>query len=66
MDKRFAVSLLDQMMVMAKATWLTKDGVYFMWEGLGCCCMNTVDVDHYGSFGTTHLFPELRKPLPMW
>lgn len=63
LEPRFALSLLDQAMVMAKATWLIENGTYFMWEGLGCCCMNTVDVDHYGSFGTIHLFPELRKTV---
>ena len=32
-----AVSLLDQMAI-GQGDLSTKDGVYFMWEGLGCCC----------------------------
>jgi len=63
LEERFALSLLDQAAVMAKATWVAENGDYFMWEGLGCCCMNTVDVDHYGSFGTVHLFPRLRATV---
>lgn len=60
LDPRFRAALLDQASTLAKATWLAKDGSFFIWEGLGHCGIDTVDVDHYGSFGLAALFPELR------
>jgi len=63
LDEAFALSLLDQLNVLSKSSWFTKDGGFYLWEGHGCCCLNTVDVDHYSSFGLIHLFPGLRKKV---
>lgn len=60
LDPLFRAALLDQASSLAKATWLAKDGSFFIWEGLGHCGIDTVDVDHYGSFGPAALFPQLR------
>ena len=34
---------------------------FAIWEGLGCCGMQTLDVTYYGSFPILILFPELEK-----
>ena len=61
LDPHLALALLDQCNVLVASTWLTDDGRLFVWEGTGQAGLNTVDVDHYGSFGLAMLFPELRK-----
>lgn len=60
LDPKFAASLLDQLSTLTKASFYTKAGEYFLWEGLGSCGMNTVDVQHYASFGVLHLFPSIQ------
>jgi uncharacterized protein (DUF608 family) len=59
----FALSLLDQMNTIARSSWWTRDGFFGIWEGLGHAGINTVDVDHYGSFGLIDLFPRLRSKV---
>jgi uncharacterized protein (DUF608 family) len=49
------------MNTLTKASWYSKDGVFYQWEGLGCCCLNTVDVQHYASFALATLFPQLQR-----
>jgi uncharacterized protein (DUF608 family) len=60
LEPAFAATLLDQLSTLVKSTWLTAEGDYFIWEGLGHASMNTVDVEHYGSFALALLFPQLR------
>lgn len=61
LDPHLALALLDQCNVLVASTWFTADGRLFVWEGTGQAGLNTVDVDHYGSFALALLFPELRK-----
>lgn len=60
LDPSLALALLDQAHILFKLSWYSKDGKFFLWEGLGQGGMNTVDVEHYGSFGVALLFPGLR------
>lgn len=60
LDPALALALLDQAHTLFKSSWYSKDGRFFLWEGLGHAGMNTVDVEHYGSFGVALLFPALR------
>jgi uncharacterized protein (DUF608 family) len=45
--------------VFVRAAWWDYDGRFGVWEGLGCCGMQTVDVGHYASLATLQLFPQL-------
>lgn len=60
LEPALALALLDQAHTLFKSSWYSKEGHFFLWEGLGQAGMNTVDVEHYGSFGTALLFPNLR------
>jgi uncharacterized protein (DUF608 family) len=53
----------SQLSTLAKATWWTRDGDFAVWEGLGCCGLNTTDIMYQGSFGILALFPELQKRM---
>ncbi len=57
----FAAALLDQLSTLARTTWVTADDTFFIWEGYGEACLNTVDVDHYGSHAVALLWPALRR-----
>jgi len=50
-----------QLSTLAKATWWAKDGSFGVWEGLGCCGLNTTDVSYHGSFPLLTLFPYLER-----
>lgn len=50
-----------QLSTLAKATWWTKDDSFGVWEGLGCCGLNTTDVSYHGSFPLLALFPQLER-----
>ena len=51
-----------QLSTFVKASWLTKDGRFGVWEGgCGCCGLQTTDVSYYGSWLYAKLFPELEK-----
>lgn len=63
LEPAFAAALLDQAATLVNGSWLTRAGDFFLWEGVGQAGMNTVDVDHYGSFGVALLFPELRRKV---
>jgi uncharacterized protein (DUF608 family) len=45
----------------AKATWWDKSGRFAIWEGLGCCGLQTLDISLYGTFPVIQWFPELEK-----
>ena len=50
-----------QLPTLFKSSWLDRSGRFGIWEGLGLCGLQTVDVGFYGSFAVLHLFPELEK-----
>ncbi len=50
-----------QFTTLFKSSWWTLDGTFAIWEGLGCCGTQTVDVAYYGSISLVMLFPELAK-----
>ena len=59
----------SQLSTLIKCTWLTKDGDFGLWEGLGDeyfsgpsrAAFNTTDVMFYASIALLALFPELEK-----
>lgn len=59
----FKLALLDQLSTLTKSTHYIKNGRVGLQEGLGCCAFNTVDVDHYSSYGLATLFPEIRRKI---
>lgn len=50
-----------QLTTLTKASWWDKKGRFGIWEGLGCCGLQTTDVTHYGSFPIAQFFPEIQK-----
>ncbi len=50
-----------QMTTFTKSTWWDKSGRFAVWEGLGCCGLQTLDITLYGSFPIVLFFPELQK-----
>ncbi len=52
-----------QLSTLAKATWWTRDGDFAVWEGVGCCGLNTTDIMYQGSFSILALFPQLQKRM---
>jgi uncharacterized protein (DUF608 family) len=59
----FPDSWSSQLSTLAKATWWTREGDFAVWEGIGCCGLNTTDIMYQGSFGILALFPELQKRM---
>lgn len=57
----FIDSVNAQFTTAYKSSWWTKDGTFAIWEGLGCCGMQTLDVAYYGSVSIIMLFPDLAK-----
>ena len=53
--------IASQLTTLVKSTYYTKDGLFGIWEGYGCCGLNTTDVAYYGSIMILQLFPELEK-----
>jgi uncharacterized protein (DUF608 family) len=52
-------ALNAQLTTMIKSSWFVRDGRFAIWEGLGCCGLQTLDVAYYGSQPVALLFPEL-------
>jgi uncharacterized protein (DUF608 family) len=50
-----------QLTTFVKSSFYVRDGRFGLWEGLGCCGLQTLDVSYYGSFPILLLFPELEK-----
>ena len=50
-----------QLTTFAKETWWTEDGTWAVWEGMGCCGLQTLDVGFYGSTPIALFFPEQEK-----
>ncbi|MEM2415170.1 MAG: GH116 family glycosyl hydrolase [Thermoproteota archaeon] len=53
--------IASQITTLVKSTYYTRDMVFGIWEGYGCCGLNTLDVGFYGSLMILQLFPELEK-----
>ena len=45
--------------VLLRSAWWDAAGCFAVWEGLGCCGMQTIDVAHYASLPILEFFPEL-------
>ncbi len=50
-----------QLTTFVKSSWLVRDGRFGIWEGLGCCGLQTLDVSYYGSHAVALFFPELEQ-----
>jgi uncharacterized protein (DUF608 family) len=50
-----------QLTTFVKSSFYVKDGRFGIWEGLGCCGLQTLDVTYYGSHPVVLFFPELQK-----
>jgi uncharacterized protein (DUF608 family) len=50
-----------QLTTLIKSSWWDKKGRFGIWEGLGCCGLQTTDITHYGSFPIVQFFPEIEK-----
>jgi len=50
-----------QLTTLPKGVWWDKAGNWAVWEGLGCCGLQTLDITLYGSFPIVQFFPELQK-----
>ena len=50
-----------QLSTLVKCTWWNRDGGFAVWEGLGCCGFQTMDVSYQGSGSIIALFPELQQ-----
>jgi len=44
-----------------KSSWWDRKGRFGIWEGLGVCGLQTMDITFYGSFPIIQFFPELQK-----
>jgi uncharacterized protein (DUF608 family) len=45
--------------ILFRSAWLDRKGRFGVWEGIGSCGLQTIDVSHYGSFPILFLFPQL-------
>ncbi len=50
-----------QLTTLVKASWWDEAGRFGIWEGLGCCGLQTTDITHYASFPIVQMFPDLQK-----
>nr|MDO8099145.1 GH116 family glycosyl hydrolase [Candidatus Njordarchaeota archaeon] len=64
-DSNFEYWLVDavnaQLTTFVKSSFYVKDGRFGIWEGTGCCGLQTLDVTYYGSHPVLLFFPELQK-----
>lgn len=61
MDDELVQAWSSQLSTLVKSSWWTRGDRFAMWEGLGCCGLNTTDVAYEGSFSILAIFPELQK-----
>jgi len=50
-----------QLTTLVKSSWWTRDDQFAIWEGLGCCGLQTIDVTYQGSLPLIALYPDLQK-----
>nr|MDO8133867.1 GH116 family glycosyl hydrolase [Candidatus Njordarchaeum guaymaensis] len=64
-ESNFDYWLIDainaQLTTFVKSSFYVKDGRFGIWEGIGCCGLQTLDVTYYGSHPVLLFFPELQK-----
>ncbi|MEM2088708.1 MAG: GH116 family glycosyl hydrolase [Thermoproteota archaeon] len=53
--------IASQITTLVKSTHYTKDMIFGIWEGYGCCGLNTTDVAFCGSYMILQLFPDIEK-----
>jgi uncharacterized protein (DUF608 family) len=58
---KVADAINAQMTTFAKETWWVEDGTWAVWEGMGCCGLQTLDVGFYGSVPIALFFPEQER-----
>jgi uncharacterized protein (DUF608 family) len=54
-------AIAAQFTTLPKASWWDRKGRFGIWEGLGCCGLQTTDITHYGSFPIVQFFPDIQK-----
>jgi uncharacterized protein (DUF608 family) len=52
---------MAQLTTLIKSSWWTRQGKFAIWEGLGCCGLQTMDITYQGSYPLIALYPELQK-----
>ncbi|MBD3242857.1 MAG: hypothetical protein GF331_19855, partial [Chitinivibrionales bacterium] len=50
-----------QLTTLVKSSWWARDGRFGIWEGLGCCGLQTTDITYYGSFPIVQFFPDIQQ-----
>ena len=58
---KVADAINAQLTTFTKETWWVGDGTWAVWEGMGCCGLQTLDVGFYGSTPIALFFPEQEK-----
>ncbi|MDD3155392.1 MAG: GH116 family glycosyl hydrolase [Victivallaceae bacterium] len=61
MEKFLLPAITSQLSTMIRSSWLDEKGRFGIWEGLGFCGLQTIDVSLYGSCAVLDFFPELEK-----
>ena len=60
LDPELAFCWTAQLTTLVKNTWWSRHGRFGIWEGLGCCGLNTTDIVYQGSFPLIALYPDLQ------
>ena len=60
-DSWLLEAISAQLTTLIKSSWWDREGRFGIWEGLGCCGLQTTDITHYGSFPIILFFPEVQK-----
>lgn len=50
-----------QLTTLVKSSWWDRSGRFGIWEGLGCCGLQTTDITYYGGFPIVQFFPEIQQ-----
>lgn len=58
---KVADAINAQLTTFSKETWWVEDGTWAVWEGMGCCGLQTLDVGFYGSTPIALFFPEQER-----
>jgi non-lysosomal glucosylceramidase len=56
----FLDAVAAQFTTLVKSSWWDRSGRFGIWEGLGCCGLQTTDITYYGSFPVVQFFPDLQ------
>jgi uncharacterized protein (DUF608 family) len=61
LERKVLDAINAQLTTFTKETWWTKANKFSVWEGEGCCGLDTTDVGYYGSHVILLMFPDLEK-----